>query len=42
MLDPLPFEENGARDKDAPIVDYLGEWHVRDYSALAHISHLSN
>ena len=36
MLDPLPFHENGARDEDAPIVGYLGEWHIRDFSALGY------
>ena len=36
MLDPLPFEEDGARDEDAPLAGYLGEWHARDYSALGY------
>jgi predicted ATPase len=36
MLDPLPFHEDGARDEDASIVDYLGEWHIRDYTALGY------
>ena len=36
LLDPLPFQENGARDEDAPIVDYLGEWHIRDYNTLGY------
>ncbi len=36
MLDPLPFQENGARDEDASIAGYLDEWHARDYSALGY------
>jgi len=36
MLDPLPFEEDGARDQDAHLAGYLGEWHARDYSALGY------
>ena len=36
MLDPLPFQENGARDKDAAIAGYLDEWLTRDYSALGY------
>jgi predicted ATPase len=36
ILAPLPFQENGARDKDAAIVDYLDEWDTRDYSALGY------
>jgi predicted ATPase len=36
MLDPLPYQENGARFEDASIVGYLHEWHTRDYSALGY------
>ena len=36
ILDPLPFQENGARNGDAPIADYLDEWLARDYSALGY------
>ena len=36
VLDPLLFQENGARDEDASIVGYLGEWHARDYGALGY------
>jgi predicted ATPase len=36
ILDPLPFQENGARDGDADKVDYLDEWLARDYSALGY------
>jgi predicted ATPase len=36
LLTPLPYQENGARFKDASIVGYLDEWHVRDYSALGY------
>jgi predicted ATPase len=36
ILDPLPFEENGARDDDAAKVGYLDEWLARDYSALGY------
>jgi len=36
ILAPLPFEENGARDEDALIVDCLYEWLVRDYTALGY------
>jgi predicted ATPase len=34
ILDPLPFQEDGARNEDAPIVGYLDEWLTRDYSAM--------
>ena len=33
---PLPFQEDGARDEDASIPGYLEEWHTRDYSALGY------
>jgi predicted ATPase len=36
ILDPLPFQENGARNGDAPIASYLDEWLTRDYSALGY------
>jgi len=36
ILDPLPFQENGARNGDAPIADFLDEWIARDYSALGY------
>jgi predicted ATPase len=36
ILDPLPFQEDGARNEDAPIVGYLDEWITRDYSALGY------
>jgi len=36
ILDPLPYQENGARFEDASIVGYLDEWHARDYSALGY------
>ena len=36
ILDPLPYQENGARFKDASIVGYLDEWHARDYTALGY------
>jgi predicted ATPase len=36
ILDPLPFEENGAREIDAAEVGYLDEWLARDYSALGY------
>jgi predicted ATPase len=36
ILDPLPFQEDGARNEDAPIVGYLDEWLTRDYSALGY------
>jgi predicted ATPase len=36
ILDPLPFQENGARNGDAPIVGYLDEWLARDYSSLGY------
>ena len=36
ILARLPFQENGARDKDASIADYLGEWITRDYIALGY------
>ena len=36
ILARLPFHENGTRDKDAAIADYLGEWITRDYSALGY------
>jgi predicted ATPase len=36
MLNPLPYEEDGARFEDASIVGYLDEWHTRDYSALGY------
>ena len=36
ILDPLPFQENGARDDDAAEVGYLDEWLARDYSALGY------
>jgi predicted ATPase len=36
ILDPLPFQENGARNGDAPIVAYLDEWLARDYSSLGY------
>jgi predicted ATPase len=36
ILDPLPFQENGARDDDAAIAGYLNEWLARDYSALGY------
>ena len=36
VLDPLPFQENGAGDEDATIAGHLGEWTVRDYSALGY------
>ena len=36
ILDPLPFQENGARNGDAPIVGHLDEWLARDYTALGY------
>ena len=36
ILDPLPFQENGARDDDAAEVGYLDEWLARDYTALGY------
>jgi predicted ATPase len=36
MLDLLPFQEDGARDEDASIVGDLGEWYIRDYTALGY------
>lgn len=36
IFDPLPFQENGARDEDAPIISYLDEWLARDYNALGY------
>jgi predicted ATPase len=36
IFDPLPYKENGARDEDAPIVDYFDEWLARDYYALGY------
>ncbi len=36
ILDPLPFQENGARDDDAAIAGYLDEWIARDYRALGY------
>ncbi|UCF62510.1 MAG: ATP-binding protein [Anaerolineaceae bacterium] len=36
ILDPLPFQENGARNGDAPIAGYLDKWLARDYSALGY------
>lgn len=36
ILASLPYEENGARDEDARIVDYLYEWLTRDYIALGY------
>jgi predicted ATPase len=36
ILDPLPFQEDGARDKDAVIASYLGDWAARDYIALGY------
>ena len=36
ILDPLPYQENGARFEDTSIVGYLDEWHARDYSALGY------
>jgi predicted ATPase len=36
MLDPLPFHKDGARDEDASIAGYLGEWHIRDYRAFGY------
>jgi predicted ATPase len=36
ILAPLPYEKNGIRLKDASIVGYLDEWHVRDYTALGY------
>jgi predicted ATPase len=36
ILDPLPYQENGARFEDASIVGYLDEWHARDYGALGY------
>jgi predicted ATPase len=36
MLDPLPFQKDGARDEDVSIAGYLEEWHARDYSALGY------
>jgi predicted ATPase len=34
ICDPLPFQDDGARDGDAPINGFLDEWLARDYSAL--------
>jgi predicted ATPase len=36
ILDPLPFQENGARDGDADKIGHLDEWLARDYSALGY------
>jgi predicted ATPase len=36
ILDPLPFQEDGARDGDASIADLLDKWIARDYSALGY------
>jgi predicted ATPase len=36
ILEPLPFERNGARDGDADIVGHLDEWLARDYRALGY------
>jgi predicted ATPase len=36
ILDPLPFQENGVRDDDAVMVDYLDEWLTHDYTALGY------
>ena len=36
ILDLLPFQENGARNGDAPIVGYLDEWLARDYRSLGY------
>jgi predicted ATPase len=36
ILDPLPFQENGARNGDATIVGYLDKWLARDYSSLGY------
>jgi predicted ATPase len=36
ILGALSFQENGARNGDAPIVGYLDEWLARDYGALGY------
>ena len=37
LLDPLEFQLDGMRmETDIDIVDFLAEWHVRDYSALGY------
>ena len=36
VLDPLPFQADGARDRDAAIAVYLGDWAIRDYTALGY------
>ena len=36
ILDALPFQKNGARDKDVAIAGYLGDWTTRDYIALGY------
>jgi predicted ATPase len=36
ILDPLPFQEDGARNEDAPIVGDLDEWLTRDYCTLGY------
>jgi predicted ATPase len=36
ILDPLPFQKDGARDDDADKVGYLDEWITRDYIALGY------
>lgn len=36
ILDPIPFQEDGVRDEDSGVVDYLDEWLARDYSTLGY------
>jgi len=36
ILDPLPFQGDGARDDDADQVGFLDAWLTRDYSALGY------
>jgi predicted ATPase len=36
ILDPLPFQEDGARDGLSHITTYLHEWLARDYKDLGY------
>jgi predicted ATPase len=36
ILDPLPFQSDGTRDGDAPIINHLDEWLGRDFSSLGY------
>jgi predicted ATPase len=36
VFDLLPFQDDGARNGDAPIVGFLDEWLAHDYNALGY------